>query len=63
MFSQYLVPSITKKFISFLFVGSGTVFIKVFQYILKSVETFFNSKLYLQPKNTKNTKKPGQILI
>ena len=37
------------------------IFNEVFEYILKSLETFFNSKT-ISKKNNK-TKKPGPILI
>ena len=64
MLSQCLVPSITKKVISYLLVlGQQSlialqIFIKLFQYILKSLKTFLiQSYLYSITKNTNKTKK------
>ena len=68
MLSQCLVPSITKKVISYsLVLGQQPlialqiqIFFEVFQYILKSTETFLTQRyFYNNPKNTNKTKKTG----
>ena len=60
--------SITKNVMCYSFVGQQPfkykIFIEVFQYILKSLETFLiRNYLYSNAKNTNKTKNPGQTLI
>ena len=70
MLSQCQVPSLTKSVISYLLVLGQQplialqikIFIKVFQYILKSLQTvlirnYFDSNTTVIPKNTNKTKK------
>ena len=67
MLSQCLVPSITRNVISFsLVLGQQTykTFIKVFQYILKSIETvLIQNYFFNNTKKSNKTKKTGKMLI
>ena len=68
MLSQYLVSSITKKVVSYLLVlgqqpliaFQTQIFIKIFQYSLKSIEAFLIPHYFMViPKYTNKTKKNG----
>ena len=65
MLSQCLIPSLTRKVITYSLVlgQEHTIFIKLLQYILKSIEIFPIQNYYTVMSKNTNEEKLGQILI